>query len=145
MKISVREAGSGVFRSMIGARVCTDGKPLRMPRDSMPSVCGVMSTRTAPTSTPAPITNAVANATPVPGTGPTETVAEKPAASNVATMLVKQTKVPLEYQFEGTPGRVVVWVTTDNMASTVVKDGAVKATDLCIAAVADACTAAGIK
>jgi D-xylose transport system substrate-binding protein len=38
-----------------------------------------------------------------------------------------------------------VWVTADNMASTVVKDGAVKAADLCIAAVAAACTAAGIK
>ena len=37
------------------------------------------------------------------------------------------------------------WVTADNMASTVVKDGAVKATDLCIADVAAACTAAGIK
>jgi D-xylose transport system substrate-binding protein len=38
-----------------------------------------------------------------------------------------------------------VWVTVDNMASTVVKDGAVKVTDLCVAAVAAACTAAGIK
>ena len=37
-----------------------------------------------------------------------------------------------------------VWVTTANMASTVVKDGAVKASDLCIAPVAAACTAAGI-
>ncbi len=37
-----------------------------------------------------------------------------------------------------------VWVTTDNMAATVVKDGAVKKSDLCIAAVAAACTAAGI-
>jgi len=37
-----------------------------------------------------------------------------------------------------------VWVTTSNMASTVVKDGAVKASDLCITAVAAACTAAGI-
>jgi len=37
-----------------------------------------------------------------------------------------------------------VWVTTDNMASTVVKDGAVKASDLCIPAVATACTTAGI-
>jgi D-xylose transport system substrate-binding protein len=36
------------------------------------------------------------------------------------------------------------WVTTQNMASTVVKDGAVKAADLCISAVAAACTAAGI-
>jgi len=36
------------------------------------------------------------------------------------------------------------WVTTDNMASTVVKDGAVKASDLCISAVASACSAAGI-
>ena len=37
------------------------------------------------------------------------------------------------------------WVTTANMAATVIKDGAVKASDLCIAAVASACTAAGIK
>ena len=37
-----------------------------------------------------------------------------------------------------------VWVTTANMASTVVKDGAVKKADLCITAVASACTAAGI-
>jgi D-xylose transport system substrate-binding protein len=36
------------------------------------------------------------------------------------------------------------WVTTQNMASTVVKDSAVKASDLCIAAVARSCTAAGI-
>jgi D-xylose transport system substrate-binding protein len=32
------------------------------------------------------------------------------------------------------------WVTSQNMATTVVKDGAVKASDLCIAAVAAACT-----
>jgi D-xylose transport system substrate-binding protein len=38
-----------------------------------------------------------------------------------------------------------VWVTSANMADTVVKDAAVKVADLCIAAVADACTAAGIK
>jgi D-xylose transport system substrate-binding protein len=38
-----------------------------------------------------------------------------------------------------------VWVTTANMATTVVKDGAVKVADLCVAAVAAACTAAGIK
>jgi D-xylose transport system substrate-binding protein len=37
-----------------------------------------------------------------------------------------------------------VWVTTANMASTVVKDAAVTKSDLCIAAVAAACTAAGI-
>lgn len=37
-----------------------------------------------------------------------------------------------------------VWVTTANMASTVVKDAAVKVPDLCIAAIASACTAAGI-
>jgi len=36
------------------------------------------------------------------------------------------------------------WVTTDNMASTVIKDAAVKKSDLCITAVAAACTAAGI-
>jgi D-xylose transport system substrate-binding protein len=37
-----------------------------------------------------------------------------------------------------------VWVTTDNMASTVVKDQAVKVSDLCVSATAAACTAAGI-
>jgi D-xylose transport system substrate-binding protein len=38
-----------------------------------------------------------------------------------------------------------IWVTTDNMAATVVKDEAVSKTDLCIAALAAACSAAGIK
>jgi D-xylose transport system substrate-binding protein len=38
-----------------------------------------------------------------------------------------------------------VWVTTDNMAATVVKDGAVKVSALCAGATASACTAAGIK
>ena len=38
-----------------------------------------------------------------------------------------------------------VWVTATNMADTVVKDGAVKASDVCVPAVAAACTAAGIK
>src|SRR5947209_7669505 len=37
-----------------------------------------------------------------------------------------------------------LWVTTQNMASTVIKDGAVKATDICVAATQSACTAAGI-
>jgi D-xylose transport system substrate-binding protein len=37
-----------------------------------------------------------------------------------------------------------VWVTSANMASTVVKDQAVKVSELCVAAVAQACTAAGI-
>jgi D-xylose transport system substrate-binding protein len=37
-----------------------------------------------------------------------------------------------------------IWVTTDNMESTVVKDGAVKVSDLCTAATQAACTAAGI-
>jgi D-xylose transport system substrate-binding protein len=36
------------------------------------------------------------------------------------------------------------WVTTQNMQSTVVKDQAVKVSELCIPAVASACTAAGI-
>jgi D-xylose transport system substrate-binding protein len=36
------------------------------------------------------------------------------------------------------------WATTENMAATVIKDEAVKKTELCITAVADACTAAGI-
>ncbi len=37
------------------------------------------------------------------------------------------------------------WVTSENMASTVVKDEAVKVSDLCVTAVAAACTTAGIK
>jgi D-xylose transport system substrate-binding protein len=36
------------------------------------------------------------------------------------------------------------WVTTDNMASTVVKDGAVKVSDLCTGSLASKCSAAGI-
>jgi D-xylose transport system substrate-binding protein len=36
------------------------------------------------------------------------------------------------------------WVTAQNLQSTVIKDGAVKASDLCVAAVAAACTANGI-
>jgi D-xylose transport system substrate-binding protein len=38
-----------------------------------------------------------------------------------------------------------IWVTTTNMGSTVVKDGAIKVSVLCAGAVASACTAAGIK
>ena len=38
-----------------------------------------------------------------------------------------------------------LWVTTENMASTVVKDGAAKADKLCAGAAASACAAAGIK
>jgi D-xylose transport system substrate-binding protein len=37
-----------------------------------------------------------------------------------------------------------VWVTAQNMEATVIKDGAVKASDVCITAVASACTAAGV-
>jgi len=37
-----------------------------------------------------------------------------------------------------------LWVTIQNMASTVIKDGAVKVSELCISAVAAACTAAGV-
>jgi D-xylose transport system substrate-binding protein len=37
-----------------------------------------------------------------------------------------------------------VWVTTDNMADTIIKDGAVKASDICTAALKNACKAAGI-
>ena len=36
------------------------------------------------------------------------------------------------------------WVTTDNMADTVVKDGAVKVADLCAGRLASACAGAGI-
>ena len=38
-----------------------------------------------------------------------------------------------------------IWVTKDNMASTVVKDGAVKVSELCVSEVASACQAAGIQ
>ncbi len=37
-----------------------------------------------------------------------------------------------------------IWVTTDNMADTVVKDGAIKVSDLCAGKLASKCTAAGI-
>jgi len=37
-----------------------------------------------------------------------------------------------------------IWVTTDNMADTVVKDGAIKVSDLCAGALASKCTEAGI-
>jgi D-xylose transport system substrate-binding protein len=37
-----------------------------------------------------------------------------------------------------------IWVTADNMNDTVVADGAVDVAELCVAAVADACQAAGI-
>jgi D-xylose transport system substrate-binding protein len=37
-----------------------------------------------------------------------------------------------------------VWVTPDNMADTVIKDGAVKASDICTKALKSACSAAGI-
>jgi D-xylose transport system substrate-binding protein len=37
------------------------------------------------------------------------------------------------------------WVTTQNMESTVIKDGAVKAADICVPATQSACTAAGIQ
>jgi D-xylose transport system substrate-binding protein len=36
------------------------------------------------------------------------------------------------------------WVTTENMADTVVKDGAIKVSDLCVGALASKCAAAGI-
>jgi D-xylose transport system substrate-binding protein len=39
---------------------------------------------------------------------------------------------------------VPIWVTSDNMADTVVKDGAVKVDELCAGDVQEACTAAGI-
>jgi D-xylose transport system substrate-binding protein len=38
-----------------------------------------------------------------------------------------------------------IWVTPDNMNDTVVKDGAVKVSDLCSGNVADACAQAGIQ
>ena len=40
--------------------------------------------------------------------------------------------------------RCPIWVTTDNMADTVVKDGAIKVSDLCAGQLASACAAAGI-
>ncbi len=39
---------------------------------------------------------------------------------------------------------VPIWVTADNMAATVVKDGAIKVSDLCAGQLASACAAAGI-
>jgi len=39
---------------------------------------------------------------------------------------------------------VPIWVTTKNMESTVIHDGAVKASQVCTGSVAAACTAAGI-
>ena len=38
-----------------------------------------------------------------------------------------------------------IWVTTDNMNDTVIKDGVVKASDICAGNLSDACTAAGIQ
>ncbi len=38
-----------------------------------------------------------------------------------------------------------VWVTTENMADTVVKDGAVTAAELCIGEIASFCKDAGIE
>ena len=38
-----------------------------------------------------------------------------------------------------------VWVTTDNMADTVIKDNVLKTSDVCVASLADACKAAGIQ
>ena len=38
-----------------------------------------------------------------------------------------------------------IWVTKDNMAATVVKDGAVTTTELCSGGLASACSAAGIQ
>jgi D-xylose transport system substrate-binding protein len=38
-----------------------------------------------------------------------------------------------------------VWVTSANLQSTVVADGAVKVSDLCISSLASACTTAGVK
>ena len=40
---------------------------------------------------------------------------------------------------------VPVWVTTENMADTVIKDGSLTASDVCVGAVASACAAAGIQ
>ena len=46
---SLREAGSGVLRWMIGAKRNGNRKPMLSSRHLMPSECGVMSTSTAPT------------------------------------------------------------------------------------------------
>lgn len=37
-----------------------------------------------------------------------------------------------------------IWVTTQNLQSSVVKDGAVKVSDLCISSLASACSSAGV-
>ena len=52
MNISERVAGSGVLRWMTGANLCSEIMPCKSPSAAMPSVCGVMSTRTGPTSMP---------------------------------------------------------------------------------------------
>jgi hypothetical protein len=75
-----------------------------------PQSQGSMSLAPASPPAPAPISPAMASATPVPGT--METVSEKPGDSSM-TLVVKSKRVPLEYSFDGTPGRVVVWATPD--------------------------------
>jgi D-xylose transport system substrate-binding protein len=62
-----------------------------------------------------------------------------PASLVSSTTQDTQTKTDVQSVFM-TP----TWVTTQNMAATVVKDGAVSAADLCVSAVQQACTAAGI-
>jgi D-xylose transport system substrate-binding protein len=64
-------------------------------------------------------------------TPPTELVNGKTADSDANSQVASTLLTP-------------VWVTPKNMADTVIKDGAVKASEVCTPAVQAACTAAGI-
>ena len=61
--------------------------------------------------------------------------------SSLVTATTKDTKIGKDIKSVYT---TPIWVTTDNMADTVVKDGAVKVSDLCGGSMASACSAAGI-
>jgi D-xylose transport system substrate-binding protein len=61
-----------------------------------------------------------------------------------SSLVTGTTKDDTTGQDVGTVVLIPTWVTADNMADTVVKDDAVKTSELCVAAVAEACTAAGI-
>lgn len=80
---------------------------------------------------------------------------EAQAAAALALYLRADQKPPATLVNSSTPDTVLktgipsvytvpIWVTADNMAATVVKDGAVKVSDLCAGPVASACTAAKI-
>jgi D-xylose transport system substrate-binding protein len=68
--------------------------------------------------------------------------AGQPAPASLINDKTEDTKANAEVP---TVSLTPTWVTTGNMAGTVVKDAAVKVSALCISAVASACAAAGIK